>query len=266
MIVKVRGMQFSVRDEYLEQDQSIVNDIFIKDGYHSDELKNKIANPQCILDIGGHIGIFGLLASQLWPETKIYAFEPNPHTYTIYRKNIAINKLSNILLFNSAVTTSKEKNSIVSAVNQSTITFLASAQECDKLYKGMELDNAVFQIFHNSFGPFKKVGEVSNIITLDEIVDKYSLDSIDLLKIDCEGSEVDILCNATSSTASKIRAIIGEYHIHGGYKSFCKLVKAKYPHLLCFKKDQAMIGSLLSIFKLIFFHKSSAIGHFNAFG
>ena len=60
-------------------------------------------------------------------------------------------------------------------------------------------------------------------VTLEDIFDKFKLDRIDILKLDCEGSEFSILGSTTS--LDRIGVIIGEYH---GKESFLKLVRVRF--------------------------------------
>jgi FkbM family methyltransferase len=48
--------------------------------------------------------------------------------------------------------------------------------------------------------------------TLEALVSDYHLESIDLMKIDCEGSEYEVMRSATPPVLGRIRAIVMEYH------------------------------------------------------
>src|SRR5207249_2661778 len=56
--------------------------------------------------------------------------------------------------------------------------------------------------------------ELVKTISLNDIVSKEGISCVHLLKMDCEGSEYDIIAGASKSTFSKISRIIVEYH-HG---------------------------------------------------
>ncbi len=47
-------------------------------------------------------------------------------------------------------------------------------------------------------------------VTLEQLAEKYGLERIDFLKLDCEGSEFSILQNTTM--LERIGVIVGEYH------------------------------------------------------
>lgn len=59
-----------------------------------------LRHPPVIADVGANIGLFSLwCAHVLGPERgTVYAFEPNPNTVAILRKNITLNKKSNIVM------------------------------------------------------------------------------------------------------------------------------------------------------------------------
>ena len=49
-------------------------------------------------------------------------------------------------------------------------------------------------------------------LTLQNIFDKHKINKLKLLKIDCEGSEYEILYNALTNTLSNIQYLQGEFH------------------------------------------------------
>ena len=60
-------------------------------------------------------------------------------------------------------------------------------------------------------------------LTLEDLLERFHADRIDVLKLDCEGSEFSILENTTS--LDRIALIIGEYH---GRERFQKLVQDRF--------------------------------------
>ena len=81
--------------------------IWIFDEY----LKNKIdiQNKDIIIDIGGHVGLFALYASQFCKNGQIYSFEPVIENYNLLLKNVEDNNLTNIKVFNTAVSKNNGK-------------------------------------------------------------------------------------------------------------------------------------------------------------
>ncbi|MEL6718938.1 MAG: FkbM family methyltransferase, partial [Bacteroidota bacterium] len=58
----------------------------------------------------------------------------------------------------------------------------------------------------------QQAGEKIEIQTLAQIIKTYHLDSIDFLKLDCEGAEYQILENLPSEIYQKIGVISMEFH------------------------------------------------------
>jgi hypothetical protein len=56
-------------------------------------------------------------------------------------------------------------------------------------------------------------------ITLAELLDTHQLDSVDLLKVDCEGAEYDILPNTPDEVFDRVENIAFEYHEVDGYEA-----------------------------------------------
>jgi len=56
-----------------------------------------------VIDVGAHIGLFALFASQFCKHGKIFCFEPIKENYELLVENINFNKINNIIPFNFAV-------------------------------------------------------------------------------------------------------------------------------------------------------------------
>jgi len=136
------------------------------------------ADPHVIVDIGANLGMFSKLCSMLFPEADIYAYEPNPNPLTWLRENAAGTRI-NVLPF--AV---RETSGFVN------------------------LDTTV----DSTIGTIKADGDLAvACIAASKVADGRA---IDLLKIDCEGSEWSILKDA--SLLRRSRELCLEYHLLDG--------------------------------------------------
>ena len=144
-----------------------------------------IKDTDIIIDIGGHIGLFSLYASQFCKNGLIYSFEPVPENYNLLIDNIQSNDLNQIKPFNLAVSNS---NSNV------------------KLYLNDD------EAGHSMFSKSSKSVTV-NSISLQQIFDNNNIEYCDFLKLDCEGSEYEIIKNLPAHYFKKIKKMIIEYHM-----------------------------------------------------
>ena len=185
------------------QDMDVYSRVYGQDEYGLCELAKKI-QPKVILDIGGHIGSFGMLARKLWPDAKIIAYEPNHESAQLYRKNVP-----DAFVHTAAVSYSEAKNLVLAEDDLATGGGIL--MPADDLPQGRH-------------------ATAEGIITysLEDVFESYKLDSVDLLKLDCEGSEIDILQNMSNQLPSKIGTVLGEYHYAKGYVGFSQLFKERF--------------------------------------
>jgi len=148
-------------------------------------------NNSVVIDLGANEGFYVLKVKEMAPKSKIIAVEPNPSAFKVLKKNVEANKLKNIIIVNKAVTS---KNGKINFEIVKGLTEIGAV----KVYKKFRKRNRLKKIVVNS-------------ITLDRLCKKYKINKIDLLKIDVEGSELDIL-KSSKNILSKIDKAIIEYH------------------------------------------------------
>lgn len=144
-----------------------------------------------IIDLGANEGYSVLKAKEIAPNSKIIAVEPNPTAFRLLKKNVESNRLKNVILVNKAVTS---RNGRISFEIVKGRTEVGSVE----VYKKFRRKDRLKKITVDS-------------IKLEELCKKYKIDKIDLLKIDVEGSEVDIL-KSSKNILSKVKKAIIEYH------------------------------------------------------
>lgn len=160
-----------------------INAIFFQKIYGLTE-----ANWQTIVDIGANRGYFSLFAAQNSPNVRIYAIEPFATTFQILRKNIRANH------FESRI----EPLSFA----------LSSENGHSPFYLGEDLlDNSLLKIVSDK--PDTVLVETRSLASF---MDSFDLIHIDMLKMNCEGSEYDILMNAPQTYLQRIQRIRLEYH------------------------------------------------------
>jgi FkbM family methyltransferase len=149
---------------------------FFADNYEEDNFKflfDKVKPGDVVLDFGGHIGLFAVIASQATgPTGKVYSFEPSPSTNQLLQKSVAINNADGIIkTFQKAVGGSVGKT-----------TFFVSDGQAD---------NANSLVNYKEDRPFHGID--IEVTTIDAFVKEQQLTKVNFVKIDVEGAEYDAL-------------------------------------------------------------------------
>ncbi len=144
-----------------------------------------INDSDIVIDIGAHIGLFALFASQFCKQGKIFCFEPIKENYELLVENINSNKIKNIIPFNFAV--SKESDSVKIFLND------------DYSGHSMFLETNNFVIVKSK--------------SLLDIFSENNIEECNFLKLDCEGAEYDIINSLPSDFLNKIKKSVIEYHL-----------------------------------------------------
>jgi FkbM family methyltransferase len=182
--IEHEGLTFFVRNtpgyDITVTDRIVIREIFEENVYQVgvDDLMDGT-----VLDIGGNVGVFSILAAVLGAK-RVIAFEPEDDNAEIFRMNLEANKLTNIELNHKAV---------------------AGEDKEFEIYKAQGATKRV-EFAKNLKVPTQKVKAVGINKILDE------LDEVAVLKIDCEGGEYDIFNGISVENLKKIRYITAEFH------------------------------------------------------
>ncbi len=163
---------------------------FLDEIYYKEFPKNQFVENPVIIDIGANVGYFSLFSLMRYPKAKVLSFEPMPMNFTLLKKYSAENKNLDFTPINKAI--SNEKGHITLQYD-ATDSFTTSAS-----------------IFDTSIGSDTLKVETT---TLEHIINEYGLAKIDLLKLDCEGSEYSILYTIDNAIWEKIGALSIETHL-----------------------------------------------------
>lgn len=165
---------------------TMVKDIFFDQLYTNSFIS--IGKNDRVVDIGANIGIFTLWAA-VRTQNQIDSFEPFPGNHVYLSRNIQANGFTNIKTHPTA---------------------LSDQVGTVKLYLASKSGGN--QIFHNPGS-----GELHDFIpvpsdTLKNFMDQNAVESIDFLKMDCEGAEGAILNSTPLPYLLRIRQIAMEFH------------------------------------------------------
>lgn len=218
IIYNIEGLRIHTRKDRSSQDINVIGEVIKSDCYRLRQLKNKI-QPRFILDVGGHIGTFGLWAKKFFPDAYLIAFEPNKISYELYCKNMKEHQHSKYFIFNKGIGYDKNLTCLMDGATATGGGMLKSKESALKLQKGN-----IYRIFSDTI----------EVETIEWVFDKFQcigLDKFELSKWDAEGGEREAFIHMKDETAKKFQHMVGEFHVSGGYLKFKEIFDKKFPHL-----------------------------------
>lgn len=171
-------------------------EIFMRHDYGS------IPHGATVLDLGANIGTFAIYAATTANNAIVFAYEPAPRDFQLLRHNIRLNRLDEqIKCFDLAIGGSNGWRNL---------TMEPEGRLFPRLTRDDRDNESIIQV---------------RCTTLTEIIAANDIKFIDLLKIDCEGSEYEILFDAPCEVFARIAEIRMEYHDLG--VAGCDLTRLK---------------------------------------
>lgn len=156
--------------------------------FYNDEFR--IDPGDTVVDIGGYIGSFALPAARLAGRGRIFSFEPSPSNYEQFVKNLALNALPNVKVFNQGVAATDRKITL----------FLDNMNPAsNSIYLRSDQDRGNNYVEKDAF-------------SIPSIFDREGIATCEFLKIDCEGAEYETLMSLSRPMLDRIRKIACEYH------------------------------------------------------
>lgn len=192
-------------------DAVVIKDTIIDDSYRLSSLKPSI---KTVIDIGAGLGDLTIMAAKQFPKANVLAFEPNPEQFKLLKKNIKLNNIKNVKSYQIAVGTKKSYLLHLFSFNIHSSTVKTNKSKKTIKVKGIKLD-------------------------------KFINGKVDLLKIDCEGAEIDILKSISDNKMGLIKRIVIEYHnniIQNEDKKILTILN-KWKYKITIKKNTLIPGT-----------------------
>jgi len=195
-------------------------------------LEGQYSIPEChvekcdiVLDCGAHIGSFSYIASK--KASLIFAFEPIPSTHHVFKKNIRLWRIKNIIPIKKAV--------------------YLDRRNCSFFVDFMRTDGSTL-----SKKRAKKLSQPKLIkvkcISIDNFVKEKRLKRVDFIKMDIEGAEIEALKGAKNTIKKfKPRMVIAAYHFQGDKIKIPKIVlsiRRDYKYKFVGKTHNGSFGDL----------------------
>ena len=178
--------------------------------------EKKYYNWQCskinpvIFDVGALIGETALYFKDQYPQARITTFEPSPRSFTLLKRNVSQNKLTQVRLINAAVAGKTGK-----------MNFYISKSKNNPWGRGDSLKENKFNNKDRS-----KIVQVSTVM-----LSQYINSPIDLLKLDIEGAETEVI-KEIEPKLKYVKQIIMEFHasVYNPENSFPKIMEVLKKH------------------------------------
>jgi len=143
--------------------------------------------PKVILDIGANIGLTTLYFALTYPDSRVYCFEPLPENLELLRRNVAI-------LGERAVVVPEGLSDREAVL---TYTYSDDPRNFGGGFTNSDSGRRTVQL---------------HVTTLSKVCRGLGVSSVDLIKLDAEGSEYAILKGAPLGLVEEAAVVIGELH------------------------------------------------------
>lgn len=183
-------LDFQVTYPNLHAFRLLLSEIFFKGEYRFDAR----TEVPVILDCGANIGLATLFFKSVYPHAKISAFEADPETAAILRRNVEQNHLQDVSVYNLMLSGTEGEGSFYVSKDLAASPLMSAVPDRSQDTREIRVRAARLSDFVNG--------------------------SVDLLKLDVEGSEFDVLNDLTrSGKISLIKRMVIEYHHKIGKQS-----------------------------------------------
>lgn len=180
------GLRFRVRR--LTSDENFVHNVIRMQEYTPAGFS--IGPDDTVVDIGGNIGTFAVLAAKAAHRGRVFTFEPASANFDLLTHNLAANGVRNATAVRAAV-----------AGEDGTIDL----DLCDG-------DGGYNSTIKGRLDGRSRQKEVVQAVSLKRIFDTYEIEHCDFLKIDCEGAEYAIVRSLPAEYWPRVSKIALEYH------------------------------------------------------
>jgi len=165
-------------------DFEVFRQIFRNEEYNFEYSQFLGRSPKFIIDCGANVGLASLFFGQKFSDATIIAVEPEKNNFGMLQKNTSCN--SRIIPIN----------------------------------KGIWKNTNELDVIDQNLGEWGFVAKESNTnsknkiqaVTIHDLIKEYSIDEIDILKIDIEGAEYELFEENTEKWLPKVNLLIIELH------------------------------------------------------
>jgi FkbM family methyltransferase len=187
--------------QMLKAARFLKKEIFRKRRYHRDGFE--IRPNDTIIDIGANMGMFVMWAAPQAPKGRVVAIEPM-NVVDCLDMNVRLNEIKNVTVLKAAVGRDGDVLEFLDYPSFNIITHQVGVRPARMTRFLIRLLN---------FGHWVEPMPVrAPCVSLGTIMDELDLETVDYLKIDCEGGEYEIFRTLADEHWGRIRRIAMEFH------------------------------------------------------
>jgi FkbM family methyltransferase len=199
----------------------------------------RVEEGACVVDVGGHVGMFGLWAGSVARGVRVYACEPMPESAEFYRINASLHGLDAVVM----------DCGISDAAGRAEFTYypemsLMSGQFADEATERETLRRV---IANERGAEAAEDGQLTDMLadrltstrvdvelrTVSQVIRDHGLSVVDLLKVDAEKSELAVLRGIEPEHWPIIRQVVAEVHdVDDRVAVVTKMLAAKGYHVV----------------------------------
>lgn len=173
-------------------------------------IKKNFESLNSFIDIGSHKGTYTDLILKNFTVKKIYMFEPQKKIFRFIKNKYKKN--SNIKIFNNAVSDKEKMQKIF--INKHDLT-----SSLTKLDKKNSYLNLKARLFGGDIHDMISDTLMIKCVKLENLIKKYKISDIDILKIDTEGHELQVM-KGFGKYIKNVKFILIEFHISNIYVNY----------------------------------------------
>lgn len=182
-----------------------------------------------ILDIGANIGVFGIRAIQKFERVQVHAFEPIPDIFGVLKANAEKFDKNRFHVHQYGIATKSEEVVFSYFPNTPALSsfHMEDWEENPSAFKeavkgsiknppeGMKWMRLIPTCFAGAIAKNLLKGKKQihcMIRNTSEVIEALKLDRVDLLKVDCEGAELEVIQGIEDADWPKIKSVVVEVH------------------------------------------------------
>ncbi len=181
--VSQKDVQFPINLRMLTSDVPTYKQIYLDGEYAF----NADKYPEVILDVGANIGLASIYFANKFPKARIIAIEPETSNFEVLKKNVS--NYSNVTPVHAALWNESGEINLVDP----------------------GLGNWGFMTEEGGSSQHGLKSETVSALTINDIMNTFNIDKIDILKIDIEGAEKEVFMDA-DSWLPNVDSLIVELH------------------------------------------------------